>query len=109
MPEEPPPPPLKKSRRGLGPHKNFEENQLGYDFDDFLNIYNAKIDNFFKLEKPKLSKRNWQVNPWITDGLITSINKKKETYTILGKAQPPKNIQMVTHMHIKRTAATGKH
>ena len=32
-----------------------EENQLGYDFDDFLNIYNAKIDNFFKLDKPKLS------------------------------------------------------
>ena len=80
MPEEPPPPPLKKSRRGLGPHKNFEENQLGYDFDDFLNIYNAKIDNFFKLEKPKLSKRNWQVNPWITDGLITSINKKGDLY-----------------------------
>ena len=32
-----------------------EENQLGYDFDDFLNIYNAKIDNFCKLDKPKLS------------------------------------------------------
>ena len=57
-----------------------EENQLGYDFDDFLNIYNAKIDNFFKLDKPKLSKRNWQVNPWITDGLITSINKKGDLY-----------------------------
>ena len=43
-------------------------------------FYNAKIDNFFKLDKPKLSKRNWQVNPWITDGLITSISKKGDLY-----------------------------
>ena len=42
-----------------------EENQLGYDLDDFLNIYNAKMDNFFKLDQPKISKRTWQVNPWI--------------------------------------------
>ena len=75
--------------------KLFEENQLGYDFDDFLNIYNAKIDNFFKLDQPKISKRNWQVNPWITDGLITSI--RKETFKILGKAQLPNKIRMVTH------------
>ena len=51
-----------------------KENQLGYDFDDFLNIYNTKIDDFFKLDQPKFSKHNWQVNPWITDGFITSIN-----------------------------------
>ena len=78
------------------------QNQLGYDFDDFLNIYNAEIEKKFKLDQPKISKRNWQVNPWITDGLITSINKK-------GKAKLPEKVQMVTHMHIKLTAATGKH
>ena len=25
---------------------NYVQNQLGYDFDDFLNIYNAKIEFF---------------------------------------------------------------
>ena len=53
---------------------------LGHDLEDFLNIYNAKIDEFFKLDKPKLSKRTWQVNPWITEGLIISINKKESLY-----------------------------
>ena len=55
-------------------------NQLGHDLEDFLNIYNANVDDFFKLEHPKFSKRNWQVNPWITDGLIISINKKESLY-----------------------------
>ena len=55
-------------------------NNLGHDLEDFLNIYNAKIDEFFKLDQPKFSKRNWQVNPWITDGLILSINKKESLY-----------------------------
>ena len=46
--------------------KMSEENQLGYDLDDFLYIYNAKIDNFFQTQnQPKISKRTWQVNPWI--------------------------------------------
>ena len=56
------------------------ENNLGHDLEDFLNIYDAKIDEFFKLDQPKVTKRNWQVNPWITDGLIISINKKESLY-----------------------------
>ena len=31
------------------------ENSLGYDLDDFLNIFNTKIDEFFKLDQPKIS------------------------------------------------------
>ena len=60
--------------------KLLSENKLGHDLDEFLDIYNANIDQFFKLDTPKFSKRNWQVNPWITDGLIISINKKEELY-----------------------------
>ena len=55
-------------------------NDLGDDLDEFLSIYNANVDEFFKLKQPKFSKRNWQVNPWITDGLIISINKKESLY-----------------------------
>ena len=56
------------------------ENKFGHDLEDFLNIYNAKVDDYFKLDQPKFSKRNWLVNPWITDGLIISINKKESLY-----------------------------
>ena len=50
------------------------------DLDDILNIFNTKIDEFFKLDQPKISKLNWLVNPWITEGLIISINKKESLY-----------------------------
>ena len=56
------------------------ENSLGDDLDDFLNIFNTKIYEFFKLDQPKISKRNWLVNPWTTEGLIISINKKESLY-----------------------------
>ena len=52
------------------------ENSLGDDLDDFLNIFNMKIGEFFQLDQPKISKRNWLVNLWITEGLIISINKQ---------------------------------
>ena len=31
-----------------------------------------------KLEKPKVTKRTYQNNPWITDSIITAIEKKHE-------------------------------
>ena len=46
----------------------------------FASIYDDKINEFFKLESPKRSKRNRKNNPWITDGLIISINHKEELY-----------------------------
>ena len=53
---------------------------LNENFVQFLELYDSKIDEHFKLKNPKISKRNWKVNPWITDGLITSIRKKDELY-----------------------------
>ncbi len=55
-------------------------NHVFVTFDDFLAFYDQKIDEFFKLAEPILSKRNRKANPWITDGLITSINRKEELY-----------------------------
>ncbi len=49
-------------------------------FDEFLDLYDQKIDQFFKLATPILSKRNRKVNPWITDGLIKSIFNKESLY-----------------------------
>ena len=49
-------------------------------FEDFLEFYDRKIDEFFKLTVPILSKRNRKANPWITDGLIISIAHKEALY-----------------------------
>ena len=48
-------------------HKNFEI---------LTEELQNSIDLSCKLDKPKTSKRNIRVNPWITPGLICSINKK---------------------------------
>ena len=46
----------------------------------FASIYDRKIDEFFKLDSPKLTKRNRKCNPWITEGLIISIGQKEVLY-----------------------------
>ena len=57
-----------------------EEHHDSSSFSEFIEIYNRKIDQNFKLEKPKKSKRNSKTNPWITDGIIVSVNRKHELY-----------------------------
>ena len=47
----------------------------------FASIYDQKIDEFFKLDSPKTTKRNRKCNPWITEGLIISIGHKEVLYT----------------------------
>ena len=49
-------------------------------FSDFLDLYHRKIEEIFRLEKPKISRRNNKVNPWITEGIVTSIERKHELY-----------------------------
>ncbi len=39
-------------------------------------MYTSQVDKFFKLETPKITKRTQSANPWITDGLIISIDAK---------------------------------
>ena len=39
--------------------------QLISDFDHFSSVFNSLIDKHCKLEKPKTSKRNNKMNPWI--------------------------------------------
>ena len=47
---------------------------------EFLDIYHESFETCFKLKEPKITKRNRISNPWITDGLITSINQKQKLY-----------------------------
>ena len=49
-----------------------------YDISNFLNIYKTTLDKHCKLKIPKTTKRTTINNPWISDGIIESINRKYE-------------------------------
>ena len=50
------------------------------EFEEFFDIFNKAIDAHCKLEKPKLTKRNINNNPWITDSIVDAISVKEELY-----------------------------
>ena len=58
----------------------FQECGHRINLQQFATIYDQKIDEFFKLDSPKTSKRNRKSNPWITEGLIISIGHKEVLY-----------------------------
>ena len=60
--------------------KTFSDCSNKINLEQFISTYDAKVDEFFKLESPRNSKRNRKNNPWITDGLIISIHQKAELY-----------------------------
>ena len=80
-------------------------------FVQFLELYDQKIDEHFKLKNPKISKRNWKVNPWITDGLIISIRKKDELYKDWKKTTSAKkpNGNPIYHQKYRDYRRTLKH
>lgn len=47
-------------------------------FSEFTYVFGNALDSTCKLEKPKVTKRTYQNNPWITDSIITAIEKKHE-------------------------------
>ena len=50
------------------------------DFVKFNKTFKETIDIFCKLEKPKLTKRTFSNNLWITEGIIISITYKETLY-----------------------------
>ena len=52
------------------------------DFSEFHSVFTDQLDKACKLEQPKCSKRTVKNNPWITNGLITSINRKHELHDL---------------------------
>ncbi|KAL5266371.1 hypothetical protein ACHWQZ_G003709 [Mnemiopsis leidyi] len=55
-----------------------EWNYVTNKFSDFTKVFGEALDTACKLEKPKVSKRTPLQNPWITDGIISAIEKKHE-------------------------------
>ena len=66
------------------------DNNAIANFTEFHDIYKECIDRKCKLEVPKCSKRTVQNNPWITPGLIVSINHQHELYNDWVKARKVK-------------------
>ena len=62
-----------------------------HSFEMFNSKFNECIEETCKLEKPKITKRNRITNPWITQGLINSIDKKNRLYKIWQKSKNMKN------------------
>ena len=50
------------------------------DFDSFHTTFNMVLDKICKLDKPRSSKRTMKNNPWITEGIILSVERKHELY-----------------------------
>ena len=57
----------------------YQNNSLNT-FEEFDEVFQASIEETCKLSVPKTTKRNAINNPWITPGLISSINKKNKLY-----------------------------
>ena len=72
-------------------------------FTEFNNAFNSQLDLACKLAQPKCSKRTARNNPWITGGLIASINKKHELYDIYAKANKEKCTAPPTNDHTPTT------
>ena len=66
------------------------------DFSSFHSIFNEELDKACRLEQPKCSRRTAKNNPWITSGLITSINKKHALHALWKKAGKKKCLATIT-------------
>ena len=71
---------------------------------EFLDLYHVNFETCFKLKEPKVTKRNRINNPWITDGLITSINQKEKFYNDWKDSKTTKNPSGDSNLHQKYKA-----
>ena len=53
-------------------------NAVEENFDEFLTKFKSAIDETCKLEVPKTTRRNQLNNPWFTEGLWVSVEKRHE-------------------------------
>lgn len=60
------------------------------EFSSFYEIFNAKLESAFKLDRPKSSKRNSKANPWITPSVIAAVRNQNGLYKMWHKAKKRK-------------------
>ena len=65
-------------------------NDSSLTFSKFFDQFNTTLDKACKLDKPKFSKRNNKVNPWITNGIINSVKHKRTLYNNWRKTKSKK-------------------
>ena len=61
------------------------------DFIQFTNVLKDAVDKSFITESPIQSKRTRQTNPWITNGIITSVKQKHLLYKVWKKSKTKDN------------------
>ena len=61
-------------------------------FDEFYSTFNNHLDQACKLKKPKITKRTAINNPWITGGIIASMNTKHKLHSDWKKSSKKKCI-----------------
>ena len=78
-------------------------------FATFTTIFQENLDKTCRLETPKCSKRTLQNNPWITHGIIVSVNQCDTLYHKWRKSRKKKckegeNMIVVEHVCVKYVA-----
>ena len=66
----------------LAPSSNFAE---------FVECFNKTLDKNCKLDVPKVTKRTPKLNPWITEGIILSVERKHELRKDWSNTVTPRN------------------
>ena len=67
-------------------------------FSEFTDIFGKALDSTCKLEKPKVTKRTTLNNPWISESIVSAVNRKHELkddwVKSISKVAPKGNIQL---------------
>ena len=58
--------------------QDFTFHTVSENFVEFTDIFNNALDCTCKLERPKVTKRTYETNPWITEGIINAVERKHE-------------------------------
>ena len=80
--------------------------ELPSDFDTFHDTFHAVLDKNCKLKKPRKSKRTMKNNPWITESIISAVDKKHALYRswkkTVSKKLPSGNTKLYEHFKAYR-------
>ena len=67
-------------------------------FSEFTEIFGKALDSACKLEKPKVTKRTTLNNPWITESIVTAVDRKHalkdDWVNSINKEAPEGNVQL---------------